>query len=507
VQTVSSSVIYSSGSNVFGNSLANTQTFTGSMYVTGSTLNISSSGNMGLFGQFPRTPSAVKTLESTNWVLEDNGAYGVKNNAYYNGTNNVYIGATTAERLYISNGLHYYDSPSSSSGAPVNFTERFTISNGGNVAIGLVGNNATSRFEVNGGSLNSNSSVYSIGISTGLTTGRFGSYQANSVSAISTYYDFTAVEISAGSSAGYVSGISMNGGNNTTNGNTVILYSASTERMRITSTGTIISQGGNIVLGSNNNASYSSTSAYTLFIANAGSEGSVAQGQIAFGEVTGYGINTTRIGAAITTAYSDTYSRLDLVFKTKSTADNAAPVERMRITSAGDLAFLGSNITWGYENQGIKLSKSGVGPKISLWALSQYLYLGYAESGGWERVYAQATSGGVYLTNGATSWTANSDERLKNINSNIENAVDKLSTLRTVNYSWKSDELNRKYLGLIAQDVQKVLPELIDKDEKDEIGTLGVRYTEMIPVLVKAIQEQQTLIAALQEKLERNNIN
>ena len=117
-----------------------------------------------------------------------------------------------------------------------------------------------------------------------------------------------------------------------------------TERMRITSTGTIISQGSNIVLGSNNNASYSSTSAYSLHIANAGAEGAVAQGQITFGEVTAYGINTTRIGAAITTYYSDTYSRLGLIFKTKNTADDAGPIERMRITSGGNLYFnQGSN--------------------------------------------------------------------------------------------------------------------------------------------------------------------
>jgi hypothetical protein len=112
-----------------------------------------------------------------------------------------------------------------------------------------------------------------------------------------------------------------------------------TTKMIITSGGTIISQGSNIVLGSNNNASFSSTTAYTLFIANAGSEGSVAQGQIAFGEVTGYGINTNRIGAAITTVYTDTYSRLGLVFKTKNSADDAGPVERMRITSGGSVLF------------------------------------------------------------------------------------------------------------------------------------------------------------------------
>jgi hypothetical protein len=202
---------------------------------------------------------------------------------------------------------------------------------------------------------------------------------------------------------------------------------------------------------------------------------------------------TTELAFDTDAGYISTKSAHPLIFRTSDT-------ERMRLSATGDLSFGSNSITWGNENQGIKLSKSGVGPKISLWASSQYLYLGYAETAGWERVYAQATSGGVYLTNGATSWTANSDERLKTINSNIENAVDKLLTLRAVNYSWKSDDLNRKYLGLIAQDVEKVLPELVDKDEKDEIGTLGVRYTEIIPVLVKAIQELEAKIKELENK-------
>jgi hypothetical protein len=174
--------------------------------------------------------------------------------------------------------------------------------------------------------------------------------------------------------------------------------------------------------------------------------------------------------------------------------------------NGGNVNFGPSSLVWGFENQGIKLSKSGVGPKISLWAVNQYLYLGYAESGGWERVYAQATSGGVYLTNGATSWTSNSDERLKNITGTIENATGKLSTLRTVKYNWKEDTLNREYLGLIAQDVQQVLPEIIDVDTNDEVGTLGVRYTELIPVLVKAIQELKSENDTLKEILQRNNI-
>ena len=117
---------------------------------------------------------------------------------------------------------------------------------------------------------------------------------------------------------------------------------------------------------------------------------------------------------------------------------------------------------------------------------------------------------GVYLSQSATSWTSNSDERLKNINGNIENAVDKLMTLRTVNFSWKNDENQKENLGLIAQDVEKVFPQVIDSntltnlgdsDDFDKTEYLGVRYQELVPVLIKAIQEQQVQIKELQDEI------
>jgi hypothetical protein len=114
------------------------------------------------------------------------------------------------------------------------------------------------------------------------------------------------------------------------------------------------------------------------------------------------------------------------------------------------------------------------------------------------RLYCIAYTGGVYLNSGATSWTANSDERLKDITGNIENAVDSLMTLRAVKHTWKADEDKVEKLALIAQDVEKVFPQVVDKgklpskpneEQTDETEYLGVRYQELIPVLVKAIQE------------------
>jgi hypothetical protein len=125
----------------------------------------------------------------------------------------------------------------------------------------------------------------------------------------------------------------------------------------------------------------------------------------------------------------------------------------------------------------------------------------YAASG---RITITNASTGVYLANSATSWSTFSDERLKNINYQINNAVDKLLNIRAVNYSWKKDEEQKENLGLIAQDVEKVLPQVIDKskhfDEKDDTEYLSVKYTELIPVLVAAIQELKAEIDILKNK-------
>ena len=104
---------------------------------------------------------------------------------------------------------------------------------------------------------------------------------------------------------------------------------------------------------------------------------------------------------------------------------------------------------------------------------------------------------GVYISDGATSWTANSDERLKDIIEPITNAAEKVSTLRAVIGKYKTDAEGTRRSFLIAQDVQAVLPEAVNV-QNDEIGTLGVQYTEVIPLLVAAIKEQQAIITQLQ---------
>jgi hypothetical protein len=102
------------------------------------------------------------------------------------------------------------------------------------------------------------------------------------------------------------------------------------------------------------------------------------------------------------------------------------------------------------------------------------------------RLYAYSQSGGVYLAPTSTSWTSNSDERGKDIIEPIADAVNKVSTLRTVIGKYKNDKEGTRRSFLIAQDVQAVLPEAVDASNPDN---LGVQYSDVIPLLVAAIKE------------------
>ena len=117
---------------------------------------------------------------------------------------------------------------------------------------------------------------------------------------------------------------------------------------------------------------------------------------------------------------------------------------------------------------------------------------------------------GVYIAQDTTSWTANSDARLKDVIGPIENATAKVNALSGVRYTWKRDadkSLAKVRVGLIAQDVFDVLPESVEAENPDIItdeetgkvsGGLGVRYTELVPLLVNAIKELAQRVEALE---------
>lgn len=107
---------------------------------------------------------------------------------------------------------------------------------------------------------------------------------------------------------------------------------------------------------------------------------------------------------------------------------------------------------------------------------------------------------GYVATNGSGVLTlvdVASDMRLKeNIRENLFGLSDIMS-LRPITYDWK-DNSNKDIKGFIAQEVQQVLPESV---MENPTGYLSLETQTMIPVLVKAIQEQQAMIEELKAKV------
>jgi hypothetical protein len=84
----------------------------------------------------------------------------------------------------------------------------------------------------------------------------------------------------------------------------------------------------------------------------------------------------------------------------------------------------------------------------------------------------------------STDYNSSSDKRLKKNIKTVTSALDTVNALRGVTFDWK--EGNGKAIGLIAQEVQEVLPEIVSTDDN---GYLGIRYTNVVGVLVEAIKE------------------
>jgi len=101
--------------------------------------------------------------------------------------------------------------------------------------------------------------------------------------------------------------------------------------------------------------------------------------------------------------------------------------------------------------------------------------------------------------------TVSSDIRLKKDIVNLPSTIDNIKALRPVSYSKKSSLSSEEYgsteIGLIAQELQEVYPNMVSEDDsKDPL--LSVSYMELIPVLIKAVQEQQIMIEKQQMEIE-----
>ena len=110
--------------------------------------------------------------------------------------------------------------------------------------------------------------------------------------------------------------------------------------------------------------------------------------------------------------------------------------------------------------------------------------------------------------------TAASDQRFKKNISTLKNSTSLLMQLRPVSYDFRTNEfpaLNFPFTtqyGFIAQDVEEIIPELVSTSKEvtrtngESFTSKSINYIELIPLLTKAIQEQQEIIEDLQREVK-----
>ena len=138
--------------------------------------------------------------------------------------------------------------------------------------------------------------------------------------------------------------------------------------------------------------------------------------------------------------------------------------------------------------------------------------------------FTPATDNSTVLGQSTRRWTAvhaingviqTSDANDKKQMLPLTQGLDKIKSLRPISFQWKDDTIDKSstHLGFVAQEVQQVLPEIVVDHEWKEIPDttekvwekterLGMKYAEIIPVLVKAMQEQQTIIDSQKQLLD-----
>ena len=116
---------------------------------------------------------------------------------------------------------------------------------------------------------------------------------------------------------------------------------------------------------------------------------------------------------------------------------------------------------------------------------------------------ASGTAGEIRATNNITAYY--SDERLKDFENTITNALEKVKQLNGYYFqeNEKARELgfknSRLQVGVSAQEVQKVLPEVVTEAPIDK-QYLTVWYDKLIPLLIEAIKELEERVKKLESK-------
>nr|BFD60765.1 hypothetical protein CKG001_28720 [Bdellovibrio sp. CKG001] len=245
----------------------------------------------------------------------------------------------------------------------------------------------------------------------------------------------------------------------------------------------------------------------------------------------GYGDATTvGLGANIyseaSATWTSTSAPADLVFAVNSgTGSMLVPTERMRISALG---WVGVGMA-GTPGAPFYI-KNATAPYIGFEEVdaNQKFFMGVDGGNFWIRpgpttgttdIITVTNSGNVYIggntgsrklfvngtSGGTAAWENLSDARLKQDIEIIPDSLQKILSLKGVTFNWRHDVrpdldlIDKKDMGVIAQDVEKVFPEAVDKDEK---GFRAVAYTKLIGPMIEAFKELYKSISGVQAELQ-----
>jgi predicted heme/steroid binding protein len=517
----------------------------GTLRATGAaTFSSSVTSNSNTNGQIAISPSTNTNAAAFVASNAGGGCYFGKNNS----TGGAFTGTAYATVVYSGGDvpMSFY----------TNDTERMRITSGGNVGIGTT--SPTFKLEVNGGSGDYNAlRIYTSGHAYALIESTTGARQAiveyksptrTYSSGLGTdgsyfFYDATAgserMRITSGGNVGIGTSsptARLDLGNNVGSANTanqIALYSLS---------GTALYGFGvsaaqlNYISGGNHSFYNSATTSVQMTITSAGNVGigttSPSQ-RLTIAQTNGYpiidfynsgtGFGDIGYNAGTTSFNLGSYSTTPLAFYTNGS-------ERMRISSGGNVGIGTTSpnakldLGTGYGANGEKFLIYNDNTTSALAGTKMGFYIdrfGESNSVTFLFPYAAGTTSRYhvaykdtnnttitdvcYVTHNSTSWSFPSDERLKNVEGVIPDAINKIKELKAVYYTQKRDNQNKRKVGLLAQDLLKVLPEVVDvpDTELDKDGNqryMSVALADTIPLLVKAIQELKQELDTLKNK-------
>ena len=420
VQTITSSIVNITGSNIFGSQLSDRQTFTGSLFITGS------ANLRGAFNVVGPSPATSVSSSGAGAIIE------FKNNAA-----TAYLGIDNLGAYLVptARGTAIYDGSG---------TQYLYVTSSG---IGIGTTTPTEKLQVNGSIKLDDGSADGPQLklaSSGYSDWNIDNYNG----ALRAYYGANvALSISSNLSARFSKEIYLNSASGLAGEQGFLFFNnspsnASSRNWKISNDQ---NDWGDLAI------QYSSTQT-----------GATSNTAIQISSAGNVGIGTT-----------STTKKLQV---SAAVANEVVQFSNTRNNGSGDYAFV---TTLGSSDNNT----------------SNYHYI--AATGGADKYY-------LY---GNGTYTTVSDQRLKkNITTVTDTYLDKVNSLRIVNYNWNDQPDGHELeLGMIAQEVEAIIPSIIyeGREHEDGLKYKGIQVSSLPYILVKAIQEQNEIIEELKSRIEQ----